>query len=116
MVTSAPDGHERILAICSPDDFIGEAFLQEAQVYRVDAVGLTPAVTCSLSREQFLGLALRALSFAEILASHLFGCREQLSYAYDPAKQRLVRVRAGRALREAARERLVRAAHRAAPR
>ncbi len=95
LVTAAPGGHERILAICGPDDFIGEAFLREAQVYRVDAVALTSAVTCPMSREQFLELALRAptftLSFAEILASHLFGCREQLSYAYDPIKQRLVR-------------------------
>jgi CRP/FNR family cyclic AMP-dependent transcriptional regulator len=96
LVTAAPGGHERILAICGPDDFIGEAFLQEAQAYRVDAVALTATVTCPMSREQFLELALRAptftLSFAEILASHLFGCREQLSYAYDPIKQRLVRV------------------------
>jgi CRP/FNR family cyclic AMP-dependent transcriptional regulator len=95
LVTAAPGGHERILAICGPDDFIGEAFLQEAQVYRVDAVALTSATTCPMSREQFLELALRAptftLSFAEILTSHLFGCREQLSSAYDPIKQRLVR-------------------------
>jgi len=96
LVTAAPSGHERILAICGPDDFIGEAFLQQAQHYRVDAVALTPVVTCPMSREQFLELALRAptftLSFAEILTSKLFGCREQLSYAYDPIKQRLVRV------------------------
>ena len=96
LVAAAPGGHERILAICGPDDFIGEAFLHETQRYRVDAVALTPAVTCPMSREQFLELALRAptfsLSFAEILADQLFGCREQLSYAYDPIKQRLVRV------------------------
>lgn len=95
LVTAAPGGNERILAICGPNDFIGEAFLQEAQAYRVDAVVLTATVTCPMSREQFLELALRAptftLSFAEILASHLFGCREQLSSAYDPIKQRLVR-------------------------
>lgn len=96
LVTAAPRGLERIVAICGPDDFIGEAFLQEAQVYRVDAVALTPAVTCPMNRDQFLELALHAptfaLSFAEILASHLFSCREQLSSAYDPIKQRLVRV------------------------
>jgi CRP/FNR family transcriptional regulator, cyclic AMP receptor protein len=95
LVTVAPSGHERILAICGPDDFIGEAFLGEAQHYRVDAVALTAVVTCPMSREQFLELALRAptftLSFTEILTSKLFSCREQLSYAYDPIKQRLVR-------------------------
>ena len=94
LVAAAPGGHERILAICGPDDFIGEAFLQEAY-YRVDAVALTAAVTCPMGRDQFLELALRAptftLSFAEILAGQLSGCREQLSYAYGPVKQRLVR-------------------------
>lgn len=96
LVTLSPSGHERILAICGPDDFIGEAFLHEADVYRVDAVALTPAVTCPMSRDQFLELALRAptftLSFAEILSSHLFICREQLSNAYDPIQHRLVKV------------------------
>ncbi len=96
LVTAAPGGNERILAICGPDDFIGEAFLREAQLYRVDAVALTDAVTCPMSRDQFLELALRAptftLSFAEILASQLFGCREQLSNSYDAVPQRLARV------------------------
>lgn len=95
LVTAAPGGHERILAICGPDDFIGEAFLGQAQHYRVDAVALTPVVTCPMSRDQFMELALRAptftLSFTEILTSKLFNCREQLSYAYDPIKQRLAR-------------------------
>ncbi len=96
LVTLTPSGQERILAICGPDDFIGEAFLYETEVYQVDAVALTPAVTCPMSRDQFLELALRAptftLSFAEILASQLSSCREQLSYAYDPIRQRLVKV------------------------
>lgn len=90
------DGRERIVAICGPDDFIGETFLQQVQTYRVDAVALTPAVTCPMSRDQFLELALRAptfaLSFAEILATQLFSCRDQLAYAHDPVLQRLVRV------------------------
>ena len=96
LVSAAAGGNERILAICGPDDFIGEAFLQEAQVYRVDAVALTDAVTCPMSRDQFLELALRAptftLSFAEILAGQLFSCREQLSNSYDAVPQRLARV------------------------
>ena len=95
LVAPAPGGHERILAVCGPDDFVGEAFLREAQRYRADAVALTSAVTCPMNREQFLELALRAptftLSFAEILAGHLFGCREQLAYASDPVKGRLTR-------------------------
>ena len=96
LVTAAPGGNERIVAICGPDDFIGEAFLGEAQHHRVDAVALTRVVSCPMNREQFLELALRAptftLSFAEILAGQLYNCREQLSYAFDPVKQRLVRV------------------------
>lgn len=95
LVRTAAGGNERILAICGPDDFIGETFLQ-AQVYQADAVALTSAATCPMSRDQFLELALRAptftLSFAEILASQLSGCRDQLSFAYDPIKERLVRV------------------------
>ena len=96
LVAATPSGHERILAICGPDDFIGEAFLREAQSYRADAVALTDAVTCPMSRDQFLELALRAptftLSFAEILAGQLFRCRDQLSNSYDPVPQRLARV------------------------
>lgn len=96
LVTGTPEGQERILAICGPDDFIGEAFLQDASVYRVDAVALAPTITCPMSRDQFLELSLRAptfvLSFAEILASHLFACRDQLSSAYEDIERRLVRV------------------------
>lgn len=95
LVTGTPEGQERILAICGPDDFIGEAFLQDASVYQVDAVALAPTITCPMSRDQFLELSLRAptfvLSFAEILASHLFHCRDQLSFAYEPVQQRLIR-------------------------
>lgn len=110
LVTGTPKGQERILAICGPDDFIGEAFLQDASVYPVDAVALAPTVTCPMSRDQFLELSLRAptfvLSFAEILASQLFQCRDQLSSAYEAIEQRLVRVlleqteRFGRPLKE----------------
>lgn len=95
LVTGTPKGQERILAICGPDDFIGEAFLQDASIHPVDAVALAPTVTCPMSRDQFLELSLRAptfvLSFAEILASHLFHCRNQLSSAYEAVAQRLVR-------------------------
>jgi CRP/FNR family cyclic AMP-dependent transcriptional regulator len=88
-------GAERILAVCGPDDFIGETFLQEPY-YQVDAVALTATVTCPMSRDQFLELALRAptfaLSFSEILASQLLECRGQLSSAADSILQRLVRV------------------------
>ena len=79
-MATTPGGLEHILAVLGPDDFIGEAFLRDAQPYRADAVALTPAVTCLMNREQFLELALRAptftLSFPEILAGHLFGCRD----------------------------------------
>jgi CRP/FNR family transcriptional regulator, cyclic AMP receptor protein len=91
-----PSGNERILAVCGPDDFIGEAFLREAEHYRSDAVALTDAVTCPMSRAQFMQLGLRAptfiVGFTEILAGNLLHCREQLSTAYDPIKLRVVKV------------------------
>ncbi len=54
LVSQALSGSERILAICGPDDFIGEAFLTEEERYRVDAVALTETMTCPVSRKQFL--------------------------------------------------------------
>ncbi|MDQ3460462.1 MAG: Crp/Fnr family transcriptional regulator [Deinococcota bacterium] len=96
LVSPTASGQERILAICGPFNFIGEAFLLEESHYRVDAVALTDVTTCPMSREQFLQLSVTAptfaLSFAEILASHLFHCRQQLSDGYDPIKFRVVKV------------------------
>ncbi len=96
LVTPTASGNERILAICGPDDFIGEAFVQEESFYRVDAVALTDVMTCPMSREQFVRMALNApsfvLSFSEILAGNLFQCREQLSNAYDPVGTRVAKV------------------------
>jgi CRP-like cAMP-binding protein len=94
-VTTA-SGQERILAILGADDFMGEAFLKDESRYRVDAVALTEVTTCPVSRAQFRELALRSpnfmLSFAEILTSHLFACRDQLSQASDPIKIRVAKV------------------------
>ncbi len=96
LVTPTASGSERILAICGPNDFIGEAFLNDTAHYRVDAVALTDVLTCPVSREQFLEMSLQApsfvLTFAEILASHLFYCREQLSTSYAPVKVRVIKV------------------------
>lgn len=96
LVTPTASGNERILAICGPFDFIGEAFLHDSDQYRVDAIALTEVVTCPMSRTQFLQVAAEAptfaLSFSEILADHLFDCREQLGAAYDPVKVRLVKI------------------------
>ena len=95
LVTPTVSGSERILAILGPNDFFGEAFLSESANYRVDAVALTDAVTCPVSREQFTEMSLKAptftLTFAEILASHLFDCREQLSSSYAPVRSRVVK-------------------------
>lgn len=95
LVTPTASGHERILAICGPDDFIGEAFIHEADTYRVDAVALTHTTTCPMSRSQFKELALKApsvsLGFMEILASHLFDCRQQLESAFDPIRTRVAK-------------------------
>ncbi len=95
LVTQDANGSERILVVCGVNDFIGEAFLTEASSYFVDAVALTDTVTCPVSRPQFLQMALHAphftLTFTEILASHLFHCREQLGHSYAPVKTRLVK-------------------------
>lgn len=93
LVRYTPDGRERILAIVGPDDLIGEAFLRDDARYRADAVAMTDAVTCPMSRGQFQQLSLQAptftLSFAEILAQNLFRCRDQLAGGYAPIKVRV---------------------------
>jgi len=93
LVRYTPDGRERILAIVGPDDLIGEAFLRDDARYRADAVAMTDAVTCPMSRGQFQQLSLQAptfaLAFAEILAQNLFGCRDRLSGGYAPIKLRV---------------------------
>jgi CRP/FNR family cyclic AMP-dependent transcriptional regulator len=95
LVSQTACGSERILASCGPDDFIGEAFLTDEERYRADAVALTETATCPVSCNQFLEMSRQtprfALSFAEILASHLFYCRQQLSDAFDPVKVRLAK-------------------------
>jgi CRP-like cAMP-binding protein len=95
LVTPTAAGSERILAICGPNDFIGEAFLSHDAQYRVDAVALTEVMSCPISRDQFMKMSLEApsfaLTFAEILASHLFYCREQLSNSYAPVKVRVIK-------------------------
>ena len=95
LVLPTSEGKERILAICGPDDFIGEAFLKTAGEYRVDAVTMTPAVTCPMSREQFTRIteetASFALSFAEILADHLLHCRNLLGSSYDSVRTRVIK-------------------------
>lgn len=95
LVTPTPTGGERILAILGPNDIFGEAFLSENARYRVDALALTDAATCPVSRAQFKQMSERApsfaLTFAEILAQHLFDCRDQLSSSYAPVKSRVSR-------------------------
>jgi CRP/FNR family transcriptional regulator, cyclic AMP receptor protein len=96
LVQTTASGHDHILAILGQDDFMGEAFLKDESRYRVDAIALTDAATCPISRHQFIELSRQSpnfmLSFAEILTSHLFACREHLSYANDPIKIRIAKV------------------------
>lgn len=95
---SAPTatGQERILAVLGPDDFLGETFVQEAELYRGDAIALTDVTTCPMSRAQFLQMTKSApdfaVTFAGILASSLFQCRDQLSRSYDPVRLRVAKV------------------------
>lgn len=96
LVTPTASGSERILAVCGPNDFIGEAFLRSSARYRVDAIALVDTTTCPVSRDQYVRLAQEApnfaMTFTEILAGHLFQCREQLSTSYAPVKVRLAKV------------------------
>lgn len=96
LVAMTPTGNERILAICGSEDLIGEAFLSANTHYRADAVALTDAHTCPISRDQFLAVVKEApnfaLGFSEVLASHLFGCYEQLGDSYAPVKYRVAKV------------------------
>ncbi|MFN2322756.1 MAG: Crp/Fnr family transcriptional regulator [Trueperaceae bacterium] len=96
LVTGNARGQERILAVCGPDDLIGEAFVLDQDRYRVDAVALEEVATCAMSREQFAQLAERsatfALAFASVLATNLFHCRDQLAQAYDPIRHRVAKV------------------------
>ncbi|MEX2536657.1 MAG: Crp/Fnr family transcriptional regulator [Trueperaceae bacterium] len=96
LVRPTMDGRDRIVAVCGPDDFIGEAFLKESDIYQVEAVALTQVMTCPISREQFKLVAAKApgfaLTFAEVLASHLHYCRDQLSASYDPVKIRVAKI------------------------
>ncbi len=96
VLVPTPDGGERILAICGPDDFIGEAFVSEGSRYRAEAVALTDVVTCPMSREQFMQMSLKAptfvLGFTSILLAHLFDCRDQLATGYDAVILRVAKV------------------------
>lgn len=96
LVRPTVTGHERIVAICGPDDFIGEAFVRDADHYRVDAVALSEVTTCPIDRDQFKQVAARApgfaLTFAEVLASHLHYCRDQMSASYDPVRVRVAKI------------------------
>lgn len=89
-------GHERILVVCGPQDFIGSAFVAEDAFHQGDAVALTEAITCPVTREQFRQVALHSphtvLTFTEIMASQLAYCREQLSDYYSPIKTRVIKV------------------------
>ncbi|MBW6457081.1 MAG: Crp/Fnr family transcriptional regulator [Trueperaceae bacterium] len=102
LVVGTPRGQERILSVCGPDDLIGEAFVRDQDRYRVDAIALEEVTTCPMSRAQFAQLAERspsfAVTFAGVLATNLFHCRDQLAQAYDP-----IRVRVAKLLMEQAR-------------
>ncbi len=89
-------GHERVIAVVGPEDMIGEAFVFEEPVYRVDAVALTQVESCPMDHEQFLTLTLEApdfvLRFTNLLATSLIRCREALSHTFDPVKVRIAKV------------------------
>ena len=96
LVVGTPRGQERILSVCGPDDLIGEAFVRDQDRYRVDAIALEEVATCPMSRAQFAQLAERsptfAVTFAGVLATNLFHCRDQLAQAYDPIRMRVAKL------------------------
>jgi len=96
LVRPTADGNERILAICGRDDFVGEAFLRDAERYRADAIAMNDVITCPISREDFRRLAIVApgfaLTFTEVLLSNLARCEEQLGASADSVKVRVVKV------------------------
>jgi CRP/FNR family transcriptional regulator, cyclic AMP receptor protein len=96
LVALTPTGHERVIAVLGPDDFLGEAFVIGIEHYQLDAVAITDVVSCPMNRDQFAQLALHApaftVRFAEILATSLVQCRELLSHALDPVKRRVAKV------------------------
>ena len=108
LVVGTPRGQERILAVCGPDDMIGEAFVLDQERYRVDAVALDEVGTCPMTRDQFAGLAGRsatfAVTFAGVLATNLFRCRDQLGQAYDPIRVRVAKLLIEQAQRYGVRE------------
>jgi len=96
LVTMTPEGHERVVAVLGPDDFVGEAFVLDVEHYVFDAVAITEVVSCPMDRAQFAQLALHSPSFtvrfAEILATNLVRCRELLTHTLDPVKRRVAKV------------------------
>jgi CRP/FNR family cyclic AMP-dependent transcriptional regulator len=94
LVRVTASGKERIVALCSSDDFIGEAFLPAENAYHVDAIALSEVHTCPVSREQFMRLQTEvpqfALTFTEILVARLLYCREQFINAHEPVRSRII--------------------------
>ena len=96
LVTLTAEGHERVVAVVGPDDFIGEAFVLDTEHYLFDAVALSDVVACPMDQQQFTQLALHAptftVRFAQILATNLVRCRDLLTHTLDPVKRRVAKV------------------------
>jgi len=96
LVVPTASGHERVIAVVGPEDMIGEAFVLDEPVYRVDAIAMTPVQSCPMNRAQFMQIVLRApdfpLRFSTILATSLIRCREALAHTLDPVKVRIAKV------------------------
>ncbi len=96
LVGLTADGKERIVAICGPQDFFGNAFLLRENQHRFDAVALTKLTTCPVNHEQFRQLMAEVPNFVfvftQIIATHLLYCRELHVHAYNPVKSRVMRM------------------------
>lgn len=85
------DMQQHVLATLGENDFVGESFLSANARYRAEAIVTSDrAVTCPITRDDYLQLAFRAprvvLSFTEVLASHLASCHDRLGVTATPCR------------------------------
>lgn len=97
-------GGEKVVTICGPDDFFGESFLTGQQMRSSDAVCLSDqALTCPISRAQFLEVSRKvptvAVLFCSVLAARNEELQDKLEQLAQPAPLRLARTLQSLALR-----------------
>lgn len=89
-------GGERVLTVCGPDDFFGESFLTDAESTQANAICLSDAVVCPITRKQFLEITRRVpevgILLSSILASRMQELQVRLDSLSQPVQVRLAQV------------------------